>query len=213
MITWNDINSEIFIKRLKSDDENVFADLYSVVIHPLTAFLIKEFEGTEMTSADAEEIADETMIKVSKAVSSFDPQRGGAKLTTWIFEIGRNQVKDFLRSCKSGKAQAISKYLQREKELKNQAERLEINNRYLESICFDSPKKQQIVENQEDILARKAFDALKESDQDIIRMRRVMEYEDIAKVENKSIESIRTQHKRALDRLKQNLNEAQKEED
>lgn len=211
MINWDDINSEKFIKRLKSDDETAFAELYPIVIRALVPFLIKQFENSGITSSDTEEIANDTMLKVSKAIFGFDSKRG-AKLTTWIFEIATNQTKDFLRSRKSGKSQAISAYLQREKELKVETERLQIKDVHTELSNLTSvleTGKNYISE--ETIIARKAFDSLKESDQDIIRMRRVMEYEDIAKVENKTINSLRTQHTRAMEKLK-NLQNVYQEE-
>lgn len=65
---------------------------------------------------------------------------------------------------------------------------------------------------EEKIITRKAFDALRESDRDIIRMKSVMEYEDIAKIENKTVNAISTQYARALERFKKNLQNLDQEE-
>ena len=201
MLNWNDINKEEFIKRLKSNDEGAFADLYSVLIKDLTSFLVKQFENVNLSDVDAEEIADDAMIKISNSISDFNPKKG-AKLTTWIFGIAVNQTKDFLRARTSNKALAIHTYLKQEFELKAEAERFQINN---PDMVLSTAVNINLIENSEDIIIRKAFVSLKETDQDIIRMRRVMEYEDIAKVENKTINALSTQYARALERFKENL--------
>jgi DNA-directed RNA polymerase specialized sigma24 family protein len=43
-------------------------------------------------------------------------------------------------------------------------------------------------------------------------MRRIMEYEDIAKVENKTINALSTRYARALERLEKNLRAAYQQE-
>lgn len=202
MLIWNDINKEEFIKRLKSNDEDAFAELYLVLIKDLTSFLVKQFKNVKLSDVDAEEIADDAMIKVSNSISDFN-QKKGAKLTTWIFDIAINKVKDFLRTRKSDKALAIHTYLEQEFEIKAEAERFQINNPNM--VLLATVDTSSIKGSEENIIIRKAFDSLKEPDQDIIRMRRVMEYEDIAKVENKTVNALSTQYARALDRFEKNL--------
>lgn len=201
MLDWNNINKEEFIKRLKSNDEDAFAELYSVLIKDLTSFLVKQFKNINLSGVDAEEIADDTMIKISNSISDFNPRKG-AKLTTWIFNVAINKGRDFLRTHNSDKALAVNNYLQQEFELKSDAEKFQINNS--DRILLDIFNTNSI-ESEEDIIIREAFDSLKESDQNIIRMRRVMEYEDIAKVERKTVNALSTQYARALERFEKKL--------
>ena len=202
MPDWRRVNSEEFIKRLKSDDEAAFAELYAAVIKGIVSLLIKQFENVELTITEAEEIANDAMLKVSKAISKFNSKRG-AKLTSWLFNIAVNQTKDFLRKRDSDKAQAVVHEYLEETELNAKAEKAHIDRS--DPIFIGTADSSQEKESKEKIITRKAFDALKESDQDIIRMKSVMEYEDIAKIENKTVNALSTQYARALERFKKNL--------
>jgi RNA polymerase sigma-70 factor, ECF subfamily len=63
---------------------------------PIWKFLVNFMDVPE---PDAEEIAQDTFLKVHSSVRSYHND-GRAKLTTWIFEIARNCAIDFHRAHK-----------------------------------------------------------------------------------------------------------------
>jgi RNA polymerase sigma-70 factor (ECF subfamily) len=63
---------------------------------PVWQFLVNFMDVPE---PDAEEIAQDTFLKVHSSVRGYHND-GRAKLTTWIFEIARNRAIDFHRVCR-----------------------------------------------------------------------------------------------------------------
>jgi len=88
-----DINSESFVARLISGDEGAFDKLFDQMYPRLCRYISINYE--QIDPRDAEEIALDVMKSVANSISRFIP--GKAKLTTWIVEITKNKVKDFLR--------------------------------------------------------------------------------------------------------------------
>ena len=90
---FEDINTQEFLAELQGKSVQSFAQLAKVVFAPLWRFLTV-CEG--VPEADAEEIAQDTLLKVYHHVGKFR-RNGQAKLTTWIFQIGRNLAMDYHR--------------------------------------------------------------------------------------------------------------------
>jgi RNA polymerase sigma factor (sigma-70 family) len=200
MVNWNDMNSEAFVKRLKSGDEMAFDELYWAVVPKLVPFLSRYFTNTPIKEEDIEEIANDTMMKVQAKISKFKFNRN-SKLTTWIFEIAKNKTKDFLRQLDSAKAKSLTEFFKDAEYLKKQDERLHSSN----LLVLETSMLSATIETEGDgKIARRAFDLLEEKDQDILRMRLVMSYDDIAKVENLTVNAIKTHHFRAKEEFKRN---------
>lgn len=90
---YDDLNSRAFIKELKSGSLEAFERLDQALARHLIAFLCSTMNVPE---ADAEELANDTLLAVSSHINEFE-QGGKAKLTTWIFKIAKNKAIDFHR--------------------------------------------------------------------------------------------------------------------
>jgi RNA polymerase sigma-70 factor (ECF subfamily) len=75
----------------ESKDKDAFQELYRYYAPRLKSFLLGQGAGSHM----AEEVVQETMVKVWRKASLFDPAKASA--STWIFTIGRNLRIDMLR--------------------------------------------------------------------------------------------------------------------
>jgi RNA polymerase sigma-70 factor (ECF subfamily) len=179
----NELNDENFVQRLITGDPSAFQVLFNQIVPKLCAFIERDFD---VTHHDAEELAVDTMVKVHKAVADFMPNKD-AKLTTWIFKIAKHTAIDYLRQ-------------------QQQATRVQATSFNEETFGSKHPS----VRDREDenataltqIRMRRAFDSLSEQDQNILRMRQCMSYEEITMVESLSEDTLRQRHKRALGRLR-----------
>jgi RNA polymerase sigma-70 factor (ECF subfamily) len=136
--------------------------------------------------SDAEEIAADALMKVQKSLPKYRADRG-AKLTTWVFEIARNCAIDYRRRASQQAAQHEEFCLE-----------------YCRGNGFDTldPSDSQTKDAK---AVDVALAALSPSDRDILRMREVMEYSEIARAEQTTEQAVRVRHKRALDRLKEQI--------
>jgi RNA polymerase sigma-70 factor (ECF subfamily) len=75
-------------------DREAFRRLFDRFAPQIKAFAFKQ-SGYDVRDSLAEELVQETMIKVWQKASSFDP--GKASASTWIFTIARNTRIDLLR--------------------------------------------------------------------------------------------------------------------
>ncbi|MEQ8355003.1 MAG: sigma-70 family RNA polymerase sigma factor [Kiloniellaceae bacterium] len=75
----------------RSQDRAAFAELFVYFAPRIKAYLMKRGAG----AAQAEELAQESMIMVWRRAATFDPAKSGAG--TWIFTIARNKRIDALR--------------------------------------------------------------------------------------------------------------------
>ena len=188
-----DVENESFIKTLKEGDTEAFSDLFQVIAPSLSIFLENKFGLNE---ADAEEIAVDTMIKVRSSIAKF--QLGKAKIKTWIFKIGIHTAIDFVRGQKK-----LSQKLSIA-ELNNSTK--QIANKELTKDWFNKKPIDEKNINSDLSKVSKALQSLSEKDQDILRLRCCLEYEDISKIENTEINALRTRHSRAMTRLRQKIN-------
>ncbi len=78
------------MQRLQAGDEHAFADLLDRYRAPLFAFLSRRCGD----SASAEDLFQETWLRVVRRRASFDPAR---RFSTWLFQIANNLCRDLHR--------------------------------------------------------------------------------------------------------------------
>jgi RNA polymerase sigma-70 factor (ECF subfamily) len=79
-------------RRLKSRDAHAMADLYDRYGRVAYSLIYRVVRN----AAAAEDLVQETFLRVWNRVHSFDPQRGA--LGPWILTVARNRAIDYLRS-------------------------------------------------------------------------------------------------------------------
>ncbi len=83
--------SDLIVRMARDSDRQAFATLFAFYFPRVKAYLLRA--GAAPTAA--EEIAQETMLRVWRKADAFDPRAGAA--STWIFVIARNLRIDRLR--------------------------------------------------------------------------------------------------------------------
>jgi len=178
------VNEPDFVRRAMSGDSDAFHHLFDLLAGPLAGFI----ERMGVPVSDAEEIAADALIKVQKSLPKYRPHRG-AKLTTWVFEIGRNCAIDYRRRASQ---QAV-----RHEEFCLEYSRGNVY--HTVDTAISQTKNAKAIDA--------ALAALSPADRDILRMREVMEYSEIARAEQATEQAVRVRHKRALDRLKEQISQ------
>ena len=85
-ISMNDL-----LVRVSQQDQAAFRSVFDHFAPRLKAFLMGQGTGPQM----AEEVVQETMVKIWRKADQYDPTRAAA--STWIFTIARNMRIDHLR--------------------------------------------------------------------------------------------------------------------
>lgn len=84
----------LILKIAQQADRDAFARLFAMFAPKIKAFVM----GQGLNAAEAEDLAQETMLKVWRKAQMFDPSRAGA--ATWIYTIARNLRIDLARRAK-----------------------------------------------------------------------------------------------------------------
>ena len=84
-------SSQLLLAVGKSRDQNAFKLIFEEFAPRIRAFMTRKCSDTAL----AEEITQETMVKVWRKAEQFDPEK--ASVSTWIFTIARNVRIDMLR--------------------------------------------------------------------------------------------------------------------
>lgn len=192
-----DFGDPKFVTKLVAGDSSAFAILCAALISKLPEFIVR---STGLNYSDAEEVASEVLFKVHGSIKNFKMQPG-AKVTTWIFEIAKHAAIDRLRKLNSHHQSIIAEVgideiqsTSSRKQLKG----LKTSDQYDEKMLNDA----ELLPISPKILPYKeAFEKLSEREQDILRMRHVLEYEEISVVEGEEVGALRTRHSRARKRL------------
>ena len=92
-----------FLHRLQAGDEAAFRDLLERWQRPVLNFVYR-LTGD---SAAADDIAQETFVRVYRGVGAFRPDRGGGTFSTWLFQIARNAALDHLRHGRRHPAESL----------------------------------------------------------------------------------------------------------
>jgi RNA polymerase sigma factor (sigma-70 family) len=88
------INSPELLADLKTGSPDAFNHLATEMFTPLWRFLVVRLR---VPKSDAEDIAQETLMKVYEQIGTFK-RVGNARLTSWICQIARNLAYDFYAS-------------------------------------------------------------------------------------------------------------------
>lgn len=83
--------ADLIVRMARDNDRQAFAVLFGYYFPRVKAYLLR----VGAVSSTAEELAQETMLRVWRKASAFDPEAGAA--STWIFIIARNLRIDRLR--------------------------------------------------------------------------------------------------------------------
>lgn len=175
------LNKPEFVRLAVSGDADAFHRLFGLLAGPLASFV----ERLGIPAADADEVAADALAKVQRSLPTYRDR--GTKLTTWIFEIARNCAFDHHRIASRRAAQHAEFCMEYVRGNGHSADACPVR----------------MTATAEAFTA--AITSLSATDRDILRMREVMEYSEIARAENATEQSVRVRHKRALDRLKKKL--------
>lgn len=136
----------------------------------------------------AEDLTQETFIKVWKNLNRFNPER---KFKTWLFQIARNTALDFLRKKKSV----------------NFSE-LEEEDSGLFEPADSSPTPQEIFEKKEtEIKIKEILDELppKHSSVLVLYYQNQLNFREIAELSGESIDTVKSRHRRAISLLRKKI--------
>ena len=86
------LSEEELVKLLKRGDTKAFASLYDNYSAGLFGIILKIVDSEET----AEDVLQETFVKIWKNIKSYDPSKG--RLFTWLLNIARNNAIDKTRS-------------------------------------------------------------------------------------------------------------------
>lgn len=96
-LPWIDTNSvkssEALVARVRSGDEEAFRELFDRYSRPVISFIYNLVGGREL----AEELMQETFVRAYRSINSL---RDDTQLSTWLFGIARNVVRESIRARK-----------------------------------------------------------------------------------------------------------------
>jgi RNA polymerase sigma factor (sigma-70 family) len=152
---------------------------------------------------DAEELTADVLVRVHKAVGTFD-LNGGAKLTTWIFQIAHNLGVDWIRKQKQLTVKGVAAGAldaAAEKEFAQE----QVNVWFRDQFVLQAPTKDESTRSSEFSKKiqsmKRARESLNEHDLGLIEMRLSMSNREIANAEGVAEGTIRTRYSRAVARL------------
>ena len=191
-----DLTSKANVKKLIAGDEQAFSALVTFFAPQIRRFVMRY---AQLDEPDSEEIASDVLFKVYKHIKEFDPNRG-AKLSTWIFEIAKNTAIDYLRQQASQRKKLSSESTVEYVDVELAEKRGQIDASYYRE-TIPRLEFEEETEAEDVLLLRQAFDSLSVPDKDILRMKQVLEYEEIAQREKITVNNARVRHKRAKEHL------------
>jgi len=170
------------VRSALTPDAEVFHAIFSRYGRPVLAF-IRHLLGEDR--ARAEDLAQETFVRAYRKLQTW---RGDAELSTWIFGIARNVVREAVKEKYKGPGGAESR-------LRPDLE--DPRNRPDESIIAEEVRRE----------IRKALQSLSEDHRQVfvLRMFYKMKYGDIARVTGKSLAKIKTDVHRARLEMRRKL--------
>ena len=175
---------EKLIKNIKKGDTDAFDQL------------VRSFEKKVYNTAlrycknpdDAFDISQDVFLRVYRYISDF---KGDSSLSTWIYRITVNLCTDYVRKDKTNKTVPLYS--------SNDEEEYELQ------LPDDSPSPEELYETKEKIdLLRKAIDNLPDDHREIIVLRDIngLQYEEIARVLEINVGTVKSRISRARDKLK-----------
>jgi len=180
---------EEIIARYKEGDQEAFKGLINRYISPLYNFIARLTNRN-----DASDIVQETFIKVWKNLNRFDGRKASFK--TWIFTIGRNTTTDFLRKKYSLLFSDIEK--DNDEDINSFAENIP-DEQILPDIALEKLQDKEFLN---DVLNK-----LKSSYREvlILHYQEEMTFDEIGKILNKPLNTVKSQYRRAIVELRKKL--------
>lgn len=182
----NEKTDEELITQYKNGGQEVFLELINRYTSPLYNFVARLIGRN-----DTPDIVQEIFIKVWKNINRFDSEKANFK--TWIFSIAKNTTIDFLRKKRNILFSDIPK--DTEGELDSFEERIPDNALLpeeallkLENEQFLNETLEKLPENYREIL--------------ILRYQEEMTFDEIGKILNKPLNTVKSQHRRAMIKLR-----------
>lgn len=181
----------------KNGNEEVFKNLINKYVSPLYNFTAR------MTNQnDASDIVQEIFIKIWKNINRFDERK--ASLKTWIFTIARNTTTDFLRKKRNLLFSDMPARHGGEKDNNN-----EDNNSFAENIPDEQILPDVALEKLQDKeFLNDVLNKLEPSYREVLLLhyQEEMTFNEISEILNKPLNTVKSQHRRAIMELRKELN-------
>lgn len=161
---------------------------YSTSVYSFCARLIGNEE-------DARDLAQEIFIKIWKNIEKYDEKRS---LKAWVFTIARNTCYDWLRKKKSLLFSQMNSALMDGGDSVN----------FEDTISDDTPLQDELFIQKENVgTVEKALSILPQDQLEVVVLHYSdnLSFEEIAQVLNKSINTVKSQNRRALEKMKNYL--------
>lgn len=186
---------------MHKESDNEILSNFDLVINryaqPVYAFVFR-LTGN---ASDAQDISQETFIKVWKNIKRFDSKKG-ASLKTWIFTIARNTATDWLRKKRPLVFSSI----------KN-TESEDDERQFEDTLRDEEPLADEALANKQEKDAwfaelSNAISSLKEIDQSILQLHQYEEltFEEVSHVLDMPMQTVKSRYRRALHKLHQIIN-------
>ena len=185
---------EEIITSYKEGNKEIFKDLIDRYTSPLFNFTV-HLTDTE----NAPDIVQDVFIKIWKNINSFDITKSSFK--TWVFTIAKNSIIDFWRKSrnKEGKKKILSF---------SDLENIDDDYSFSENIKDETPLPDKILEKLENsTLLNEAIDKITENNKTILILhyQEEMTFDEIGKILNKPLNTVKSHHRRAIIELRKLL--------
>ena len=185
-----DVNDEEIILSYKNGNEEAFKFLINKYTSPLY-----NFTARLSNKNDAMDIVQETFIKIWKNIKYFDPLKASFK--TWIFTIARNSTTDFLRKKRSLLFSDMEK--DGDENITSFAENIPAED-LLPDLALQKLQDSEFLNKTLEKLRLDYREVL------ILHYQEEMTFEEIGEILNKSLNTVKSQHRRAIIELRKILN-------
>jgi len=183
---WQETDEELVSKYLDGD-ESAFVEIVNRYLKPIYNFTYRLCGNV----CEAEEITQESFLKIWKNLQKF---KKGEKFKTWAFTISRNATIDKLRKKKSF---VFSDFDSEDGD--SYIEDSLVDSELLPDELFEKAEGQKNVENILSCLPENYREVM------ILRYNEDMTFEEISSVLKRTLNTVRSQHRRALIILKDKL--------
>jgi RNA polymerase sigma-70 factor (ECF subfamily) len=190
------MSDEEIILLYKNGEEEAFRELVNRYTSPIYNFVVRLANKN-----DASDIVQETFIKVWKNLNRFDDTKANFK--TWIFTIAKNTATDFLRKKKSLLFTDLES--NNEKDDNSFAENIPD-----EEILPDFALQKLEEKEMDEKFLNNLLEKLHPNYQEVLTLRyqEEMTFEEIGKILDKSLNTVKSQHRRAIIELRKMLEQS-----
>lgn len=186
------MTDEEIVVLYKNDNQETFKSLINRYTTP-----IYNFAARLTNQNDAPDIIQETFIKVWKNINRFDPSK--ASFRTWIFTIARNTVADFLRKKRNPLFSDMENY---NEDVNCSSDYFEENipdDQILPDVALEKLQDKEFLNNTMKKLSVNENEIL------ILHYQEEMTFDEIGKILNKSLNTVKSKHRRTLIKLRKIL--------